>query len=141
MAIPVPVTRTKIATVPWGIPITNEVNRLTDLTKPSTWLALTLLNGWLNFPGGQAIQYRKIGDIVYVRGQVKPGTIGAGTALFTLPVGFRPPTTIEVTLVHSDGGGNAAFYCDAASGNFGFNAAPTGTVTRISLLFNFSTTP
>lgn len=29
MAIPVPVTRTKVATVPWGIPITNEVNRLT----------------------------------------------------------------------------------------------------------------
>jgi hypothetical protein len=29
--IPIPVTKTKIATVPWGIPITNEVNRLTPL--------------------------------------------------------------------------------------------------------------
>ena len=32
MAIPIPITQSKIATAPWGIPITNEVNRLTALT-------------------------------------------------------------------------------------------------------------
>ena len=31
MAIPIPVTKTRISTTNWGIPITNEVNRLTPL--------------------------------------------------------------------------------------------------------------
>lgn len=31
MSIPIPVTKTRISTTNWGIPITNEVNRLTPL--------------------------------------------------------------------------------------------------------------
>jgi len=36
MAIPIPVTYTKIATTTWGIPITNEVNRLTTQSDSNT---------------------------------------------------------------------------------------------------------
>ena len=41
MPIPIPISRTKIATVPWGIPLTNEVNRLTAATTPTPWANLT----------------------------------------------------------------------------------------------------
>ncbi|MGH8015829.1 MAG: hypothetical protein ACREBV_06525, partial [Candidatus Zixiibacteriota bacterium] len=45
----------------------------------------------------QRCQYRKVGDIVYVRGtihKVDNGVIPSGTTLGTLPVGFRPPGLI-----------------------------------------------
>lgn len=45
---------------------------------------------WVNSAGGsETAAYRKIGDIVYLRGSIKNGTLGA--TAFTLPVGFRPP--------------------------------------------------
>jgi len=95
VSIPVPVTRTKIATATWGVPITNEVNRLTTYTTPTPWTGVTFQNGWVNYGGYQAAQYRKIGDIVYLR-----GVIGNGTGVaFTLPVGFRPPFTVQKNAV------------------------------------------
>lgn len=57
--------------------------------NPTAWTAVTFQNGWSNFGGGyQAAQYRKIGDVVQVRGLIKSGTVGS--AAFTLPAGFRP---------------------------------------------------
>jgi len=97
MAIPIPVTQTKIATVPWGIPITNEVNRLTTVTTPSVWTNLTLINGWT--PGSPPPAYRKIGDLVYVRGWSSGGA--QWSAMYALPVGFRPPvdTVVNASVV------------------------------------------
>jgi len=94
VSIPVPVTRTKIATATWGVPITNEVNRLTTYTTPTPWVNVTYQNGWLDYTGGYSpVQYRKVGDIVYVRGVMKQGALN--NVAFTLPVGFRPPTIIQ----------------------------------------------
>ena len=57
------------------------------------WSTATLVNSWANFgSGNQDAQYRKIGDIVYVRGMVKNGTTTAGTTIYNLPVGYRPLT-------------------------------------------------
>ena len=85
---------------------------------PQAWTAPTLQNGWGNFGNGYApAGYRKIGDIVYLRGLVSGGTVGA--ILFVLPVGFRPAYNeifavdgfnhIHVTLDINSGTGNAAF--------------------------------
>ena len=50
-------------------------------------------NSWINFGGvKQKIQYRKVGDIVEIRGDGKNGTIGLSA--FTLPVGYRPPNEL-----------------------------------------------
>ncbi|MET0785604.1 MAG: hypothetical protein ABWY25_02735, partial [Paenisporosarcina sp.] len=81
----------------WGIPITNEVNRLTGLVDarvPTAWTNLTMQNGWFN-PGSYNIaQYRKVGDIVYLRGVIN-GTLNSLPA-FTLPAGFRPPANLLI---------------------------------------------
>jgi hypothetical protein len=60
---------------------------------PTAWTAVTFSGGWSNNVAPyQTAQYRKIGDLVYLRGSIDGGTLG-GVA-FTLPVGFRPPADI-----------------------------------------------
>lgn len=116
MAIPVPVSYTKIATATWGIPITNEVNRLTtqsdgnvtriaaleSKTTPTAWTALSYVNGWVNAYPTTPGKYRKIGDLVYVQGMISSGAINA--AIATLPVGYRSPTELNIWQGTWDGG-------------------------------------
>lgn len=90
MAILRPVTKTLISSSSWGIPITDEVNRLTplvDAAKPTAWTNLTLQNGWTASTASMAPQYRKVGDMVQIRGSVGGGS--PGTTIVTLPAGFR----------------------------------------------------
>jgi hypothetical protein len=64
---------------------------------PPTWTPMgTLLNGWVWYGGVEMPPaYRKIGDMVQVRGTIKNATPspGATQAFYTLPVGFRPVYT------------------------------------------------
>ncbi len=60
----------------------------------------TFANSWVNFGAGAVTAaFRKLptGE-VYIKGLIKDGTVGAGVAMFTLPVGYRPPayTTFAV---------------------------------------------
>jgi hypothetical protein len=58
-------------------------------TPPGWTLVSTFANSWVPYGAGmQAPRYRKIGDIVYLEGGMKGGTLAA--TAFTLPVGFRP---------------------------------------------------
>jgi hypothetical protein len=63
------------------------------LVVPAQWLSASLQNSWVNYGAGNAtMQYMKGADeIVHVRGVIKDGTGLAGTLLFTLPEGYRPP--------------------------------------------------
>jgi hypothetical protein len=74
----------------------SEVLTNTDLNASlasTAWTGVTYTNSWVDNGGGYGgVQYRKIGDIVYIRGAMKSGTITA--AAFTLPAGFRPPTNL-----------------------------------------------
>lgn len=59
-----------------------------------TWIGLTFNTGWGNFGGGwQNGQYKKFGDLVYLRGVVSR-TSGVATLITTLPAGYRPPATL-----------------------------------------------
>ena len=61
------------------------------LVGDAAWTAPALSNGWVNFAGGtQPVGYRKIGDVVHLRGCLKSGTVN--TTVFTLPAGYRPLT-------------------------------------------------
>lgn len=106
MPIIYPITKTKISSSQWGIPITDEVNRLTAALAaaeakiaamtPGPWINVTSFqNGWINIAGWQPAQYRKIGDNVQVRGYIQGGP--ANTIAFNLPVGYRAPRTITLT--------------------------------------------
>lgn len=82
-------------------------------SDPASWLALgavtsaitpsiepVLLNGWVNFDPANwsvATYWRDAGGVVHIEGLVKDGVTVAGTSIFVLPEGFRPPLrTIHV---------------------------------------------
>lgn len=123
MAIAPPITKTKISTTAWGIPITNEVNRLTSeaarldgLTKATAWVTVSLLNGWVHF-SGQPVQYRKVGDMVEIRGRMSSGL--PNNPAFNLPTGFRPPyNLVLVTGCDSPASWKACFIDLRADGNY-----------------------
>jgi len=143
--IALPVTRTIIATAPWGIPITNAVNQLgTDVTAlqgtttPTAWTAPTLLNGWVSYGAGFiAPGYRKVGDMVQIRGAVKSGTMGVSA--FNLPVGFRPPAAFDAQ-VYSDNG-SAIQVCSLTITAAGDVLIQWGGNARVGLGCQFSITP
>jgi len=59
-------------------------------------------NGWINFSAGyQDTRYRRIGDMVFIEGRIKSGTMGA--AAFTLPAGYRPPAAHQLATTSNGG--------------------------------------
>jgi len=57
----------------------------------TAWSGLSFGSGWTDYGGDyQAGQYKKVGDMVFLRGLVKR-TSGTGTTIATLPAGYRPP--------------------------------------------------
>lgn len=93
MAIVVPTDGAIISAGVFGKPVADEINRITPLVNgaiPTAWTALSLANGWTNIGGGLApMQYRKVGDVVQLRGVIVPGSWEIPFA--QMPVGFRPP--------------------------------------------------
>lgn len=63
------------------------------------WTALTLntAGNWANYGGGvvQDAEYKKVGDLVFLRGLVKR-TSGSDTTIATLPSGYRPPRFLHI---------------------------------------------
>ena len=58
--------------------------------KDTGWINMSLNTGWtMGDYAAEFPQYRKIGNIVYLRGLVN-ATTAAGTIITTLPAGFRP---------------------------------------------------
>lgn len=142
MSISRPITKTTIATAAWGWPITDEVNRLTALTAASAWTQVTFQNGWANAYGSSPVQYRKVGDMVQLRGMASGSTLRV--AAFTMPTGFRPPQDGAGFSIpgNPNGGGWVSAYLNAGSNGV---MAVDGMVTAASYLVNFyvqySTTP
>lgn len=98
------------------------------------WSTPTLLNSWVNAGGVyQVAQYRKIGDVVQLRGSVKNGTVG--TAMFNLPTGFRPPA--QLVFATLDGLNAAARFDVEAGGNV---SMLTGNNGQFNLQAQFSVT-
>ena len=98
-----------------------------SVTGFGAWTNLSFGTGWADFAGGyQTGQYRKIGDMVYLRGLCKR-TAGVGTTIATLPTGHRPPLT-SLNQVEATGGlGRIDIY---TTGELNLTA---GTATYVSL--------
>lgn len=100
MAITLPQPGNDIDAVAFGQPVANQLNALV----PTVWYNPVYSNGWsgLTVNSIQPTQYRKIGDIVYLRGAMVGGT--NGVVAFTLPSGFRPPLTLFPASIITGGG-------------------------------------
>lgn len=144
MPIAIPVTKTVISSTAFGIPVANEVNRLTTWTTPSAWTNLTFSNGWSAAGGFQVPQYRKIGDIVYLRGTMNSGTMSVAAS--TLPSGFRPTSLMEwgVSLYQSTPQGYASkavrVNTDGTIVVFGDPASGINSVGLHTIFFSTSST-
>ena len=79
------------------------VAEVVSSTGGAVWIGATLTNSWTDYLSGTGVaQYRKVGDVVELRGTVKSGTSGA--PIFTLPDGYRPPLQ-EIFYVYALPGG------------------------------------
>lgn len=98
MAITRPVTKTIISTTDWGIPITDEVNRLTTvaagITAP-TWVTPTLLTGFGNVSGNCPFQYAVVGNMVFMRGMVQNNTGAIMQAYVNIANALPKPATYD----------------------------------------------
>ncbi|MCU4184038.1 SGNH/GDSL hydrolase family protein [Acidiferrimicrobium sp. IK] len=67
----------------------------------AAWIAPTLVNAWANLGNGFGpVGYRKDSNgFVHLRGAVNSGTAGA---IFTLPVGYRPGSSLICPVVSND---------------------------------------
>lgn len=102
----------------------------------SAWTAPTLGSSWVNFGAPyQVAQYRKLGDMVQIRGIVKSGTLAA---IFTLPAGFRPPTDVLASAYAN--GGSINWTISSAGVVTALNYSGGGTNASASLFMQFSTT-
>ena len=80
------------------------VAEVVSSTGSGGWVAPTLGNSWVDFLAGVApTAYRRIGDVVELRGAIKSGTVH--TTVFTLPAGARPTAGIEIFPVVAGAGG------------------------------------
>jgi hypothetical protein len=98
------------------------------------WTAPSFLNSWTNLgTTNQVAQYRKVGDVVQLRGSIVGGSVG--TVAFTLPAGFRPPADVIVASTSANAFANIKV--EASTGDVTMR---TGTVPGYwSLDFQFST--
>jgi hypothetical protein len=65
-----------------------SLNTLTAKKQQEAWTPLTLQNGWVNDVSTAAYRKNSFGE-VEVKGRIKNGSTGIGTAIAPLPVGYR----------------------------------------------------
>ena len=138
---PTAVTGTATTQVATTAFVDQEITAYYDVS----WTAGTLLNSWINFGSGyQDIEYRKIGDIVYVRGLVTKTADFLLNTIITLPVGYRPPNTVfcisSVGTNTTLGSGNIAIATNGDLSLASINYGMTGTTyTYVEVDVYFST--
>ena len=100
---------------------------LETLTATTAWTGVTFTGAWVNFGATSVVEYRKVGDVVTIRGLCKSGS----GDIFTLPVGFRPLSGNQVFAV--DASANAHARVDVSSaGVVTYRGGGTGS-TYLSL--------
>jgi len=111
-------------------------DRLILGSMATAWTAVSFSNSWVNYGSGfQEAEYRKVGDMVQLRGNIKGGTLDA--AGFTLPVGFRPPATVAGP---GNGAGTFLIACALEIGSDGVVTILATNAALVSYVFSFSVT-
>lgn len=99
------------------------------------WTAVPALqNSWTNASGYQTAQYsRSESGRVRLRGQIAPGTLTAGTLLFTLPVGFRPAAKESFPVISEVAAGATTSVIVDTDGTVKIGSIAVTTASSISL--------
>lgn len=99
------VTGMGLTEIPWEFTIDEiwaaNVVAVAQSRIVTPWTAVTFTSPWGNYGGEWApVMYRKIGDIVYLRGLMAGTGAVVGATAFTLPVGFRPHAQLMFVAEH-----------------------------------------
>lgn len=87
-----------------------QVSSLASALAGNAWIGVAATVGyathWSDFGSGwPGVAYRRVGDIVYLRGLAGQSGGTVGSAVFTLPAGYRPPAGNGVDLIAISAGG------------------------------------
>lgn len=63
----------------------------TGFAYEQVWTPLTLQGLWVNYGGWANAAFRKVNDMVYLRGLIRSGAVGT---IGYLPAGYRPPAAV-----------------------------------------------
>jgi hypothetical protein len=123
-----------------GVELWYDTDAPTPAIIPEPWTNLPLLNSWGNEGGTiQIAQYRRVGDLVTLRGTATKTASSPADVLFILPAGFRPPANQRYSLgVHQANVGGiyaARFDIDSAGSGLLTNYTSPG-VTNPVVYFN-----
>lgn len=83
--------------------------------------------GWLT---SDALQYRKIGSCVWIKGTISASTGGVWSGITTLPVGFRPLLDVQISLYSDE-----TRYANMNIGSTGYVEAKTNVGLPYSVSF------
>jgi hypothetical protein len=107
-----------------------------------TWhkLSLSGLTGWTNQSGGVNLQYKLTSDNkVHIEGELAAASGAVAGVIGTLPVGYRPPTTILIPFWLQSGVANNA-HCEIdTNGNVLLTVAAAAGVHFINGIFALDT--
>lgn len=99
-------------------------------TQDTPWTAVTFQNSWANYGSGyQTCQYRRVGDMLQLRGVMTGGV--SGSVPFTLPAGYRVPALIEVSVIGTGTAPRLALQTDGSVTCFA--TGPVGISSQASL--------
>lgn len=87
--------------------VEETVEELINAQEDTGWITLPLASGIQAYNEANTPQYRKIGNLVVIRGTIK-GVIARNTVIGTLPEGFRPIKANPYVQNTSLGAGNYA---------------------------------
>lgn len=111
----------------------NEARATFRILYVGDWQELTLASGYTHYQSDNHLSYRRVGNIVEVRGVVKKsGTQSANTnykKIATLPVGFRPESPIDCQ--HQGSGENRVEWQVTADGSIQWR--DYGTTSNINM--------
>lgn len=89
--------------------------------------------GWGNYGGGEQVaQYKKVGDLVFLRGLVARSS-GSQTTICTLPSGYRPPAYTRFRQSSNTGDGQIEV---APTGEIVFAAGGAGWISLDRIIFS-----
>lgn len=102
------------------------------LTDGNGWQNPTFNTGWTNHGAPwQNVQYKKVGDFVFLRGLTKR-TSGSETTILTLPSGYRPPSSETFTVMTN---GNADGRIDIYNTGVVSFQAGSASLVQLSTIF------
>lgn len=117
-----------------------RVTALELVTTPTAWTRVTFENSWADADPTLQVYYRKVGDIVYIRGSAMHPTSGLGLAIFTLPAGFRPPFDMQANTIGFTGTWQLAEFDVLTTGAVRYNGTNPAAPLYLPLAYQFSTT-